>query len=537
MNRYGIRIFFKTTYLADTSLNSSITIYNEIKIFGKKLDENELLISNDINYHKRTLISFLQKFERFCHVKKTFNRIESNYVDSPRGYIDFYNNNVKILFSQRNENKKKGEIGESLEYFLTNGNIYLIDNLFNCRDNTFNFKKIFDINLMLEQNNENLIKNLNLIPIIKEEENKSEDSNKSQNNEDNNNKDDIFENNDININNRKLRLYKGIKIEEDQKEEDQKEDQKEEKKEEKIEIDNKKDFDEYNEESKREENKESENNQKDKEDDKNEGIKEEVKGQNKNEQNEEYKNEVESKEEKKEQSIKEEKNKVNNKEVNNIIIKDKEENNKKTNNKEKNKGITKQEVDYLCKYMNDPVYQRYFLIKLNNYRTLGIFEMPLVIFNYINQIFSEILKHVEKEKKYEKKENIFDIENTKIVIILSQTFYCIKEEQKIYLQKELRKEKLFKNPTFWKIILEISIENELKNYIYYCNKKNGESESEEAMKEKKTSIAFAQMLPYINSMSEFGVNINDIKSIVDPFIKEYEISEENQKVMFGIIKE
>ena len=57
------------------------------------------------------------------------------------------------------------------------------------------------------------------------------------------------------------------------------------------------------------------------------------------------------------------------------------------------------------------------------------------------------------------------------------------------------------------------------------------------MKEKKTSIVFAQMVPYINSMNEFGLNIDEIKSIVDPFIKEYEISEENQKVMFDIIKE
>ena len=30
---------------------------------------------------------------------------------------------------------------------------------------------------------------------------------------------------------------------------------------------------------------------------------------------------------------------------------------------------------------------------------------------------------------------------------------------------------------------------------------------------------------------------DEIKSIVGPFIKEYEISEENQKVMFDIIKE
>lgn len=43
LDRYGIRIFFRTKYLADTSMNTCINIYKEKKVFGKKLDENELL--------------------------------------------------------------------------------------------------------------------------------------------------------------------------------------------------------------------------------------------------------------------------------------------------------------------------------------------------------------------------------------------------------------------------------------------------------------------------------------------------------------
>ena len=214
LDRYGIRIFFHTNYLATTSMNSSITIYNEKKIFGNKLDKNDLLISSDIDYHKRTSISFLQKHERFSHFSKTFNKNESNYIDSPRGYTDFENNQIRILISIENEDESKGEIGESLEFFLTNGKRELIDNLFYYRSyyrsNSYNFEKLFKIELMLEEKNDNLIKALQTIPeTIKEPKNNN----------------DIFENNndnDTNNKQRKIILYKHINKNIEDKKEDKK---------------------------------------------------------------------------------------------------------------------------------------------------------------------------------------------------------------------------------------------------------------------------------------------------------------------------
>ena len=207
LNRYGVRIFFKTRYLADTSLNTNITIYNEKNIFNKKLEENELLTSNDTNYHKRTSISFLQKHERFCHVKKTFNKIESNYVDSPRGYLDFCSNQIRMLISIRNEETEKGEIGESFEYFLTNGKIFLIDHLYKCKNSSFNFNNLFNIKLLLEKTNENFIINLKLIPENQEEINNIGDNNIVPDDDENN----IDENYDA-YNNRKSKFDISIDI-------------------------------------------------------------------------------------------------------------------------------------------------------------------------------------------------------------------------------------------------------------------------------------------------------------------------------------
>ena len=175
LDHYGIRIFFQTIYLGDTTLITGITIYNEKKLFGKMLNQEELLTLNDINYHKRAIISFLQKHERFSHLNKIFNKNESNYVDSPRGYIDFFANQFKILSSK--DNIDKGKIGEVLEYFLSSGNRQLIDNLYHNKGDSFNFKKLFNIDLLLDKSNEKLINILKTIPkvIVETEDNKYDD--------------------------------------------------------------------------------------------------------------------------------------------------------------------------------------------------------------------------------------------------------------------------------------------------------------------------------------------------------------------------
>ena len=76
LDHYGISISLDTLYFANTCLNTGITIYNEKKLFGKKLDKNETLTKFDTNYLKRTVTYFLQMHERFSHVNKTLNKNE-----------------------------------------------------------------------------------------------------------------------------------------------------------------------------------------------------------------------------------------------------------------------------------------------------------------------------------------------------------------------------------------------------------------------------------------------------------------------------
>ena len=211
--------------------------------------------------------------------------------------------------------------------------------------------------------------------------------------------------------------------------------------------------------------------------------------------------------------------------INKVINKEKEK-------KDKDKEITQEEIENLLKSMNEKLNRKYLLLKLNNFRTLGVYEMPLEIFNYFKQIFCEISKYlyieINKENN-DKKELKLDIEISNLVIILSQTFFCIKNDKKVYIQNELKDVKVFHEPDFWVTILKNSINKEFK--------KLGENSNEienmkgKKIKEKINQIAFAQILPNISGMVGFGLNKEEIKAIVVPLIKEYEISEENKKII------
>ena len=218
-------------------------------------------------------------------------------------------------------------------------------------------------------------------------------------------------------------------------------------------------------------------------------------------------------------------NKIQIEDINKVINKEKEK-------KDKDKEITQEEIENLLKSMNEKLNRKYLLLKLNNFRTLGVYEMPLEIFNYFKQIFCEISKYlyieINKENN-DKKELKLDIEISNLVIILSQTFFCIKNDKKVYIQNELKDVKVFHEPDFWVTILKNSINKELK--------KLGENSNEienmkgKKIKEKINQIAFAQILPNISGMVGFGLNKEEIKAIVVPLIKEYEISEENTKII------
>ena len=189
-------------------------------------------------------------------------------------------------------------------------------------------------------------------------------------------------------------------------------------------------------------------------------------------------------------------------------------------------SITSDEVEELDKMLDKKYNRIIFIQKLSQFRTRGIFEFPKKEYDILSQLFNKIIKIVEKEEDFDSAVNI---------IILSQTYYITKNNQKEYLQKEIMNNDLFKTKKFWETFVNYSINKEIElskktdelNGVNMINDKENE--------EKYSNIVFAQLVPMTDNMIEFGLDINIVEEIILPLIKKYKISEEFSEVVISVI--
>ena len=200
---------------------------------------------------------------------------------------------------------------------------------------------------------------------------------------------------------------------------------------------------------------------------------------------------------------------------------------KKENDKniEDKKGISKEDVDFICQKMSNFEYRKYFLMKINSFRGRDNLEMPNKIFDYIIQIFTEIDKYLFCfEEKDEKNGKIKDIYCLRLILILSQTFYTNINNERKYLSDELRKEKIFNISVLWKELIYSNIEDEFNRFFENLKKVNPNKDKNK-INQYKEEIYFAQIIPFIGAMKSFAVKTEEIKNIINFIIKKYDIPE------------
>ena len=188
------------------------------------------------------------------------------------------------------------------------------------------------------------------------------------------------------------------------------------------------------------------------------------------------------------------------------------------------KPITDEEVTLLYNALKKKEYRITFLQRLNNYRSLGIFGMPEKEFNIFGKYFKLIADCiVEDENK--------DIQSTKFLLILSQTFYLNKDNnEKYYLQKEIKGHKLFSEENFWKDYVKHLIDEEIKKL------ENTKKSMKVAPKPiSYNEIAFANILPFCDNMVDFGMNKEILIHIIQPIYEEYNMTQEMKETINGVI--
>ena len=199
------------------------------------------------------------------------------------------------------------------------------------------------------------------------------------------------------------------------------------------------------------------------------------------------------------------------------------------NPKSQNNFPTEEEINQLDKLLDKHHNRVVFLQQLSEFRNKGKFEISQKTFDIFDKLFNTMINTVQRDN---------DFHAVKNAIIISQTYYIKgeKENDKIYLQKRIQNNEIFKSQKFWEEFLEFSINKEIVNCVSNDVKSgNILKENRRETEDKMSNIAFSQIVPYTDNMKEFGLDKEIIKQVVFPRMEKYKMSDELIESIKGII--
>ena len=189
------------------------------------------------------------------------------------------------------------------------------------------------------------------------------------------------------------------------------------------------------------------------------------------------------------------------------------------------KSINDGEINLLYKYIDNPFNRIEFLSILNNFRANGVYEVPEKEYEILKTIFLKTAEKIIIDK---------DISSAKLILILSQTFYCKKNGIKVYLHNYIKNHDIFKDVYIWEQYLINLIDEDLKRANRSNKKEN--NINEETKRTIINNILNAQLLPFCDNMIEFGMSVENIYKIINPIMNEYKIKDDLKNTLVEFIK-
>ena len=175
-------------------------------------------------------------------------------------------------------------------------------------------------------------------------------------------------------------------------------------------------------------------------------------------------------------------------------------------------NITQNELDLIESLLEKRCNRIVFLHKLNKFRALGNYMVTKVLYSIISKYFIKILNFIKKD---------YDAFPAKNVIVLSQTYYMIEKEEKIYIQEDIKEHEIFKDNQFWENLFNFFMNKEIQK----LRKSFDLNEEKSDEKSHYNKLAFGQIMTICNNMLEFGYNKDDIYKFIEPKIKHYNLDE------------
>ena len=193
--------------------------------------------------------------------------------------------------------------------------------------------------------------------------------------------------------------------------------------------------------------------------------------------------------------------------------------------------IDEKEVNELKNLMKNKQYYSNFLILINNFRSKGSFEFSKKIFDIISDIFLDIINNISNEQNGNVE---YDLENGELILTLSQTFYYLKNSEKIYLRSAIKSNSnVFKSIGYWKSFLHCNINNSIK----VINQNNNQEVNEKKDIKKIQNIIFTNLLPTVSNMKDFEIKSEEINNVVLSVFEKYGIEKEVQENIMNVIKD
>ena len=208
-------------------------------------------------------------------------------------------------------------------------------------------------------------------------------------------------------------------------------------------------------------------------------------------------------------NLEEEKEKI---KMNHLTIKLLSNIKKEYTEKEELLNITQNELNLIESLLEKRCNRIVFLHKLNKFRALGNYMVTKVLYSIISKYFIKILNFIKKD---------YDAFPAKNVIVLSQTYYMIEKEEKIYIQEDIKEHEIFKDNKFWENLFNFFMNKEIQK----LRKSFDLNEEKSDEKSHYNKLAFGQIMTICNNMLEFGYNKDDIYKFIEPKIKYYNLDE------------
>ena len=191
-------------------------------------------------------------------------------------------------------------------------------------------------------------------------------------------------------------------------------------------------------------------------------------------------------------------------------------------------SITKEEIDELFKLLEKGDNRMIFLRKFNNFRRFGTLEIPPREFHIICDIMNMIIKYVKGDKNLEAQIS---------VVILSETYYKIENQEKIYILNYIKHNQIFHEKDFWFDFINKSILKEVQRNLKNDLIKNSDKDIENAKRKKFENLIFAQILPIIKTMTEFGLEETIICDILESLVMYYQLTETSKNMLLAMVNE